>query len=57
MFRRLSLKGPIVPGFVWLTNFELGSGPNKPTNGFVVKTGIYIKMSDVVPLEFDKERN
>lgn len=27
----LMLKGPVVSGFVWLNNFELGSSPLKPT--------------------------
>ena len=49
-------KGPVVLGFDWLINSKPGSGPNTPTNGFVPRTGINIEMSDVVSLEFNKER-
>ena len=34
---------------ICLANYEPGSGPNKPTNGFVAGTGICIKMFDDVP--------
>ena len=46
-------KGLVVQGFVWLINFELGSGP-KPTNGSFAGTEICIEMSDVVSLESNK---
>lgn len=42
MLRILMPKGLVVYGFAWFLNAELGLGPIKPTNGFVVGTEIHI---------------
>jgi len=41
------LKGPIVQGFVWLNNSELGTGPNKPT-----EENLKIEEADFRPTTF-----
>jgi len=38
-------------------NFEPGSRPHKPTNGFIARTKICITMCDVASLESNKEIN